>query len=42
LEKLQKRVHDKEGKIYTQLWHVGGMSHPGLPINGELPYQLLQ
>jgi 2,4-dienoyl-CoA reductase-like NADH-dependent reductase (Old Yellow Enzyme family) len=28
LEKVTKRVHDKGGKIFIQLWHVGRMSHP--------------
>ena len=34
--KVTKRVHDKGGKIFIQLWHVGGMSHPDFH-NGELP-----
>lgn len=29
-------VHEKGGKIFAQLWHVGRMSHPSL-LNGELP-----
>jgi N-ethylmaleimide reductase len=29
-------VHEKGGKIFAQLWHVGRMSHPNL-LNGELP-----
>jgi 2,4-dienoyl-CoA reductase-like NADH-dependent reductase (Old Yellow Enzyme family) len=28
LKKVTKRVHDKGGKIFIQLWHVGRMSHP--------------
>ena len=35
-KKVTKRVHDKDGKIYIQLWHVGGMSHPDFH-NGALP-----
>lgn len=35
-KKVTKRVHDKDGKIYIQLWHVGRMSHPDFH-NGELP-----
>jgi N-ethylmaleimide reductase len=29
-------VHDKGGKIFIQLWHVGRMSHPDFH-NGALP-----
>ncbi len=29
-------VHQKGGKIFAQLWHVGRMSHPNL-LNGQLP-----
>jgi N-ethylmaleimide reductase len=36
LEKVTKRVHDKGGKIFIQLWHVGRMSHPDFH-NGALP-----
>ncbi|MFT5253072.1 MAG: N-ethylmaleimide reductase [Flavobacteriales bacterium] len=35
-QKVTKRVHDKAGKIYIQLWHVGRMSHPDFH-NGALP-----
>ncbi|WP_452229941.1 alkene reductase [Lacinutrix sp. MEBiC02404] len=35
-QKVTKRVHDKGGKIFIQLWHVGRMSHPDFH-NGELP-----
>ena len=35
-KKVTKRVHDKGGKIFCQLWHVGRMSHPDFH-NGELP-----
>ncbi len=30
-------VHQKGGKIFLQLWHVGRISHPSLLPNGELP-----
>ena len=33
---VTKRVHDKGGKIFIQLWHVGRMSHPDFH-RGELP-----
>lgn len=33
---VTQRVHDKGGKIYIQLWHVGRISHPDFH-NGELP-----
>jgi N-ethylmaleimide reductase len=36
LKKVTKRVHDKGGKIFIQLWHVGRMSHPDFH-NGALP-----
>lgn len=32
-----KAVHDKGGKIFVQLWHVGRISHPDFH-NGELPH----
>ncbi len=35
-KKVTKRVHDKGGTIFIQLWHVGRMSHPDFH-NGELP-----
>ena len=35
-KKVTKRVHDKGGKIFIQLWHVGRMSHP-IFHDGELP-----
>ncbi len=35
-KEITKRVHDKGGKIFIQLWHVGRMSHPDFH-NGELP-----
>ena len=33
---VTKAVHDKGGKIFAQLWHVGRLSHPDFH-NGELP-----
>jgi len=30
-------VHDKGGKIFLQLWHVGRISHPSLQPDGQLP-----
>ncbi|MEH6759602.1 MAG: alkene reductase [Maribacter arcticus] len=33
---VTKEVHDKGGKIFIQLWHVGRMSHPDFH-NGDLP-----
>jgi N-ethylmaleimide reductase len=33
---VTQAVHEKEGKIFAQLWHVGRISHPGL-LNGLLP-----
>lgn len=34
---VTKAVHDKGGRIFLQLWHVGRISHPSLHPNGELP-----
>jgi N-ethylmaleimide reductase len=36
-KKVTRRVHDKGGTIFIQLWHVGRMSHPDFH-NGELPF----
>jgi N-ethylmaleimide reductase len=33
---VNKKVHNNNGKIFIQLWHVGRMSHPDFH-NGELP-----
>ncbi|NRR93052.1 alkene reductase [Winogradskyella undariae] len=33
---VTSRVHDKGGKIFIQLWHVGRISHPDFH-DGELP-----
>ncbi|MFA5215691.1 alkene reductase [Sulfuricurvum sp.] len=35
-KKVTKAVHDKGGRIFLQLWHVGRISHPAFH-NGELP-----
>ncbi|MBN2597926.1 MAG: alkene reductase [Marinifilaceae bacterium] len=35
-KQVTKAVHDKGGKIFIQLWHVGRISHPDFH-NGELP-----
>ena len=34
---VTRAVHDKGGKIFLQLWHVGRVSHPSLQQNGALP-----
>ena len=33
---VAKAVHDKGGKIFMQIWHVGACSHPSL-LGGKLP-----
>jgi 2,4-dienoyl-CoA reductase-like NADH-dependent reductase (Old Yellow Enzyme family) len=35
-KKITKAVHEKGGKIFMQLWHVGRISDP-MFLNGELP-----
>jgi N-ethylmaleimide reductase len=35
-KQVTKAVHDKGGKMFLQLWHVGRISHPDY-LNGELP-----
>lgn len=35
-KKITQRVHDKGGKIFIQLWHVGRVSHPDFH-DGALP-----
>ncbi|NOR56249.1 MAG: alkene reductase [Sulfurovum sp.] len=35
-KKVTKAVHDKDGKIFLQLWHVGRISHPDF-LNGDIP-----
>lgn len=34
---VTKAVHDRGGRIFLQLWHVGRISHPDLQPGGELP-----
>ena len=36
-KKITDAVHERGGKIFAQLWHVGRVSHPALQPNGELP-----
>ncbi len=35
--KITDAVHERGGKIFAQLWHVGRISHPLLQPNGDLP-----
>jgi 2,4-dienoyl-CoA reductase-like NADH-dependent reductase (Old Yellow Enzyme family) len=34
---VTKAVHEKGGKIFLQLWHVGRISHKSLQIDNNLP-----
>lgn len=34
---VTKAVHDRGGRIFLQLWHVGRISHPSLQPGGGLP-----
>jgi N-ethylmaleimide reductase len=34
---VTQAIHDKGGRVFVQLWHVGRISHPSLQPNGELP-----
>ena len=36
-QKITQAVHQQDGKIFLQLWHVGRVSHPDMQPNGELP-----
>ena len=36
-KKVTKAVHDKDGVIFSQLWHVGRVSHNSLQPNQESP-----
>ena len=35
--KVTDRVHERGGKIFLQLWHVGRVSHTSLQENGQAP-----
>jgi N-ethylmaleimide reductase len=35
--KVTDRVHERGGKIFLQLWHVGRISHTSLQENGQAP-----
>jgi N-ethylmaleimide reductase len=34
---VTRAVHDRDGRIFLQLWHVGRISHPSLLPPGEVP-----
>lgn len=36
-KRVTRAVHDKDGRIFLQLWHVGRISHPSLQPGGQLP-----
>jgi N-ethylmaleimide reductase len=36
-KKVVQAVHERGGKIFLQLWHVGRISHPCFQPNGEVP-----
>ncbi|TNF37332.1 MAG: alkene reductase, partial [Gammaproteobacteria bacterium] len=36
-KRVTQAVHDKGGRIFIQLWHVGRISHPSLQPDGQLP-----
>ena len=36
-ERITRAVHDRGGRIYCQLWHVGRISHPDLQPEDALP-----
>ncbi len=35
--RVTEAVHDQDGRIFLQLWHVGRISHPSLQPDGALP-----
>ena len=36
-KRVTEAVHQRQGRIFLQLWHVGRISHPSLQPNGALP-----
>ncbi|EAY26415.1 alkene reductase [Microscilla marina] len=36
-KKVTAAVHEKDGKIFMQIWHVGRMSHPHFQPEGKAP-----
>ncbi|MGB5398384.1 MAG: alkene reductase [Gammaproteobacteria bacterium] len=36
-KRVTEAVHEKDGHIFLQLWHVGRISHPSLQPDGQLP-----
>lgn len=36
-KQVTKAVHEKAGRIFAQLWHVGRISHPDI-LDGKLPF----
>ncbi len=36
-KKVTEAVHQRDSRIFLQLWHVGRISHPSLQPNGALP-----
>ncbi|MGA7810437.1 alkene reductase [Bradyrhizobium sp.] len=36
-KKVTDRVHERGGRIFIQLWHVGRISHTSLQVNGGAP-----
>ncbi len=36
-QRVTRAVHERDGHIFLQLWHVGRISHPSLQPNGALP-----
>lgn len=36
-KQVTEAVHDRNGRIFLQLWHCGRVSHPSLLPGGELP-----